>query len=72
MAFLDIHHLAKVKTYYDSTPIESYFLHMVFAWRLSFALAYLAVVGLIHGVFPIIFTNTVSSNIAKLNEVLEE
>lgn len=72
MAFLDIHHLAKVKTYADSTPIESYFSHMVFAWRLAFALAYLAVVGLIHGVIPIIFTDTMSENIKKLHGVLEE
>ena len=72
MAFLDIHHLAKFKTRYDSTPIESYFLHMVFAWRLAFALAYLAVVGLIHGVIPIIFTDTMSENIKKLHGVLED
>jgi|TARA_Y100000034_G_scaffold82669_1_gene99035 hypothetical protein len=45
---------------------------MVFAWRLAFGLAYLAVVGLIHGVIPIIFTDTMSENIKKLHGVLEE
>ena len=72
MAFLDIHHLNKVKPHADSTLIESYFFHMVFAWRLAFALAYLAVVGLIHGVIPIIFTDTMSENIKKLHGVLED
>ena len=72
MAFLDIKHLNKVKPHSDSTIVESYFFHMVFAWRLSFALAYLAVVGLIHSVFPIIFTDTVSTHVAKLNKILEE
>lgn len=72
MAFLDIKHLDKVKPHPNSNIVESYFFHMVFAWRLALGLAYLSVVGLIHGVIPIIFTDTVSTHVTKLKEILEE
>ena len=61
---IDWDHLYRVK--------ENYFVHLVFAVRLSVGLLFLSVVSLIHGLFPFILTNVVSKHIKYLNKVLDE
>ena len=57
-------HLKKVK--------ESYVVHLGFAVRVCFGLLFLCVISLIHGLFPFIFTSTVSKQVKKLSIILEE
>jgi len=61
---IDRDHLYRVK--------ENYFVHLVFAVRLSVGLLFLSFVSLMHGLFPFILTNFVSKHIKYLNEVLEK
>ena len=51
---------------------ESYFVHFVFTVRLFVGFLFLAVVSLIHGLFPFILTNVVSKQIVTLNDELKE
>jgi hypothetical protein len=59
-----IKHLSEVK--------ESYFVHFGFTVRLFIGFLFLALVSLIHGLFPFMLTNTVSSHISDLNDRLKE
>ena len=59
-----IKHLEEVK--------ESYFVHFGFTVRLFVGFLFLALVSLIHGLFPFMLTNTVSSHISDLNDRLKE
>ena len=61
---IDLNHLSKAK--------ESYFVHLGFTIRLFVGFLFLAVVSLIHGLFPFILTNVVSAHIADLNDRLKE
>ena len=51
---------------------ESYFVHFVFTVRLFVGFLFLAVVSLIHGLFPFILTDVVSAHISDLNDRLKE
>jgi|TARA_Y100000296_G_scaffold61112_1_gene70874 hypothetical protein len=59
-----IKHLEEVK--------ESYFVHLGFTVRTAVGFLCLAALSLIHGLFPFILTNTVSSHISDLNDRLKE
>ena len=64
-------HLQMKCTHLDMIK-ESYFVHFVFTVRLFVGFLFLAVVSLIHGLFPFILTNVVSAHIADLNDRLKE
>jgi len=64
-------HLQMKCTHLDAIK-ESYFVHFVFAVRLFVGFLFLAVVSLIHGLFPFILTNVVSTQISDLNGRLKE
>ena len=62
MKILDLYHLHKVN--------ETWLTHFGFTLKTSLLLAFYCVISLIHGIFPFIFTTTLSSGIAKLDEEL--
>ena len=47
---------------------KNYFQHLAFSWKTSSQLLVLAVVGVIHGIFPFIFHTWVSSEIHRINK----
>ena len=51
---------------------ETYFQHLIAAWKYSFNLFGLFVIALIHGVFPFVFKKTVSEKIIKMSEKLKK
>ena len=51
---------------------ETYFQHLIAAWKYSFNLFGLFVIALIHGLFPFIFKKTVSEKIIKMSEKLQK
>jgi hypothetical protein len=51
---------------------ENYFVHLGFTIRLSVGFLFLAVISLMHGLFPFILTDTVSNQIEELNERLKK
>ena len=44
--------------------------HLRFAWGLAFSLFLLSLTALVHGLFPFIFTSTVSDKIHEMNHDL--
>ena len=69
---MDFNHLSKVKPNSDSTLAETYVFHLLFAWKLTGTLIVLGVVGLIHGLIPFIFTDTISNRIKRMVRDLDE
>ena len=57
-----IKHLKEVK--------ENYFVHLGFTVRIAVGFLFLALVSLIHGLFPFILTSVVSKQVSDLNERL--
>jgi len=51
---------------------ENYFVHLGFTIRLSVGFLFLAVISLMHGLFPFILTDTVSNQVEELNERLKK
>ena len=49
-----------------------YFEHLGFALKLSGQLVVMAVVGVIHAVFPFIFANSVSAGVKAMDAKLQE
>ena len=49
-----------------------YFEHLGFALKLSGQLVAMAVVGVVHAVFPFIFANSVSSGVKAMDSKLQE
>ena len=54
----DFHHLKKVNV--------NYFSHALRAMRVSIILLSLGIAGIVHGLFPFIFVETVSKGIEKI------
>ena len=48
----------------------TYIQHFYYAIKLSARLYYLSYISLVHAIFPCLFTETVSSDICKINEKL--
>ena len=69
---MDFNHLSKVKPNSDSSLAETYVFHLLFAWKLTGTLIVLGVVGLIHGLIPFIFTDTISNRIKRMVRDLDE
>ncbi len=44
-----------------------YMMHLRFAWLLALKLFLLSLISLVHGIFPFIFTSTVSDGIKSLD-----
>jgi len=51
---------------------ENYFVHFRFTVRLAVGFLFLAVVSLVHGILPFILTDTVSKQVSKLADILNE
>jgi hypothetical protein len=51
---------------------EGFFEHFLFAFATSLWLSAIAAVLLIHSIFPFLFTITASSQVKKLNEVMQK
>ena len=69
---MDFKHLSKVKTKSDSSLAEIYVFHLLFAWKLTVIFVILGAAGLIHGLIPFIFTETVSNRIKRMGKDLDE
>jgi hypothetical protein len=56
----------------DFSHIEGkeYFSHMGYIFKISCVLFLLGVVSVLHGLFPFLFTDTVSTKIANLNSLM--
>jgi len=50
---------------------KEYFNHMLYVSNISFILVGLGVIGLLHGIFPFLFTNFVSSKVKHLSNMLD-
>jgi hypothetical protein len=50
----------------------SYIKHLGFAWGISGRLIFLAIIGIIHGLVPWIFSSWVSSEIHKINKMFDK
>jgi len=50
---------------------QNYFQHLAFSWKISGQLLVLAVIGVIHGIFPFVFTRWVSSEMHRINQKFE-
>jgi len=50
---------------------ETYFKHLIVAWKYSFNLLSLFAISLIHGVLPFVFKKTVSEKIIKMGDELK-
>ena len=46
--------------------------HLIFAWRLGLKLFLLSLTSLVHGIFPFIFTHTVSDKVETLANELDK
>jgi len=51
---------------------ESYGTHLRFTIQLSFDLLFLAVVSIVHGLYPWILTGKVSDRVKELNDILNK
>ncbi len=60
---MNLNHLEEVE--------ETYFQHFIRALIVSFNLLIMAVVCLVHALFPFIFTSYVSENIREINSSLD-
>jgi hypothetical protein len=56
----------------DFSHIEGkeYFNHMGYIFKISCRLFLLGVVGVLHGLFPFLFTNTISAKVEDLNSLM--
>jgi hypothetical protein len=50
---------------------KNYFEHLTFSWKTSSQLLVLVVVGVIHGIFPFVFSEWVSSEVHRINNKLD-
>jgi len=72
LLLLLVYHLETMEFHHLKTVNESYVKHLLFTIRLFVGFLFLAVIALIHGLFPFILTSTVSKQISDLNSRLKE